>query len=93
MVTMTSADAQNRFGQMLETAQQETVAITRHGRPAAFIVSPREMADLLELKRRRRQAGREFTAWRKQSSKSTRRTAAATSLTDEEINRLVHGLR
>ena len=93
MVTMTSADAQNRFGQMLETAQQETVAITRHGRPAAFVVSSREMADLLELKRRRRQAGREFAAWRKQSSKSTRRTAAAASLTDEQINRLVHELR
>jgi prevent-host-death family protein len=91
MVTMTSADAQNRFGQMLETAQQETVAITRHGRPAAFVISSREMADLLELKRRRKQAVREFGAWRKQGRQSVRRAAA--SLTDEEINRLVHELR
>jgi len=91
MISITSAEAQNRFGRLIETAQQETVAITRHGRPAVFVVSPREMAELLELKRRRRQAVREFAAWRKQSKKSLRRAAA--SLTDEEVNRLVHELR
>jgi len=87
MATMTSAQAQNRFGQLLETAQREAVVITRHGRPSVFVISSREMADLLELKRRRKQAAREFAAWRKQAKKATRR--AGSKLTDEQINRLL----
>ena len=39
MITVTSVDAQNRFGQLLDTVQREPVVITRHGRTAAFIVS------------------------------------------------------
>ena len=90
MPTMTSATAQNHFGQLLEAAQREAVQITRHGRPTAFVISASEMADLVELKRRRRQAAREFAAWRNQAQKSTRRAAA--SLTDVEVSRLVRSL-
>jgi antitoxin Phd len=43
MVKMTSAEAQNQFGKLLDTAQREPVAITRHGRTAAFVVSPQDM--------------------------------------------------
>lgn len=39
MITLTSVEAQNRFGQLLDTVQREPVVITRHGRTAAFIVS------------------------------------------------------
>ena len=39
MITITSVEAQNRFGQLLDTVQRETVIITRHGRPAAYIIS------------------------------------------------------
>jgi antitoxin Phd len=91
MVKMTSAEAQNRFGQLLDTAQNEIVEITRHGRPAAFVVSPREIADLVELQRRRRQAIKEFRAWRKAANKGTKRGAA--ELSDAEINRMVHEFR
>lgn len=91
MATMTSVDAQNHFGQLLEIAQRETVVITRHGRPAAFVVSSSEMGDLLELKRRRRQAAHEFAAWRRDAKKSMRRTSA--DLTDEQINQIVRVLR
>jgi prevent-host-death family protein len=88
---MTSAEAQNRFGQLLEMAQREAVVITRHGRPAAFVVSSADMADLVELRRRRKQAAREFAAWRRQAKKSTRR--AAGSLTDDQISKMVRGRR
>ncbi len=91
MATMTSAEAQNRFGQLLEMAQREAVVITRHGRPAAFVVSSADMADLVELRRRRKQAAREFAAWQKQAKKRSRR--AAGSLTDDQINRMVRALR
>jgi antitoxin Phd len=90
MSTMTSAEAQNRFGQLIETAQREAVVITRHGRPTVFVVSAADMADLVELKRRRRQAAREFAAWRRQARTSRGRTLV--SLTNEQINKMVRAL-
>ena len=50
MISVTSVDAQNRFGQLLDMAQREPVTVTRHGRAAAFIVSPRDMEDLLSVR-------------------------------------------
>ncbi len=91
MATMTSAQAQNHFGELLEAAQREFVVITRHGRPSAFVISSAEMSDLLELRRRRRQAAREYAAWRRQAKKASRRRAA--SLTDDEVSKLVRALR
>jgi antitoxin Phd len=52
MITITSVAAQNKFGQLLDIVQREPVAITRHGRPTAFIVSPQEMQDVLDARRR-----------------------------------------
>ena len=54
MVTKTSAEAQNQFGKLLDLVQREPVAITRHGRPAAFIVSPRDMEPISARRERRR---------------------------------------
>ena len=39
MTTMTSADAQNHFGELLDRAQREPIGITRRGRIAAYMVS------------------------------------------------------
>jgi len=47
MLKMTSVEAQNHFGLLLDTAQRETVVITRHGRPTAYVLSPQEMDALL----------------------------------------------
>ncbi|MGO9436083.1 MAG: type II toxin-antitoxin system Phd/YefM family antitoxin [Terracidiphilus sp.] len=88
MITKTSAEAQNQFGQLLDTVQREPVAITRHGRPAAFIVSPRDMEELMSLKERRSQAVKDLEAWREMARKSM--TPAAAALTDEDVNRMVH---
>jgi prevent-host-death family protein len=46
MRTMTSVEAQNHFGELLDAAQREPVSITRRGRPVAFVVSQHEY-DLL----------------------------------------------
>jgi antitoxin Phd len=91
MIKMTSAEAQNSFGQLLDTAQRETVAITRHGRPAAFIISPREMEELLDARRRRSKTLAELESWSVEASK--RATPASAALTDEDVNRLVHEVR
>ncbi len=42
MRTLTSADAQNRFGELLDNAQREPIGITRRGRTVAFVLSPQE---------------------------------------------------
>jgi prevent-host-death family protein len=95
MITMTSAEAQNRFGQLLDTAQREPVAITRHGRPTAFIVSPHEMEELLSARRKRSQAVADLEAWSAHAagSNTAAQRAAAGALTDEEVVRLVHEVR
>jgi len=88
-------EAQNGFGKLLDTVQREPVAITRHGRPTAFIVSPLEMDELLDARRRRSEAVADFEAWRARAEASTSaaQKAAAAALTDEEVNRMVHELR
>ena len=94
MKTMTSVEAQNSFGRLLDTVQREPVAITRHGRPTAFVVSPEEMDELLDVRRRRSEAVADLEAWRAQAEASTSAAQkAAAALTDEDVVRMVHGLR
>jgi antitoxin Phd len=95
MVKVTSVEAQNRFGQLIDMAQRETITVTRHGRAAAFIVSPHDMEELLDARRRRSRAVAELEAWAAQAAKgrSAAQAAAATKLTDEEVNRMVHRSR
>lgn len=40
MRTMTSLEAQNRFGELIDTSQREPVLITRRGRPVSVVISP-----------------------------------------------------
>ena len=48
MRTMTSAEAQNHFGELLDAAQRESVTITRRGRTVAFVVSRQEYETLTQ---------------------------------------------
>ena len=91
MISITSVEAQNSFGKLLDKVQREPVSITRHGRPAAFIVSPQDMEELLDARRKRTRAVADLTEWSREAKK--RATSAASTLTDLEVNRLVHGAR
>jgi len=91
MITVSSVDAQNRFGQLLDTVQREPVTITRHGRVAAFMVSPQDMDELNNARNKRGKAVAEFEAWSKRASQSA--LPAAADLTDEDMVRLVHKSR
>ena len=91
MVTVTSIEARNRFGQLLDKAQHEPIMITRHGRTAAFIVSPQDMDELINARSKRRRAVAEFEAWRKKANKTA--LPAANELTDENIVALVRKAR
>ena len=46
MMQVSSVEAQNHFGQLLDKAQREPIIITRHGRPAAYLISPQDMEAL-----------------------------------------------
>jgi len=91
MITLTSVEAQNRFGQLLDTVQHEPVAITRHGRPAAFVVSQQDMNELLDARSKRSKVLADFEAW--SDAARARATPAAAALTDEDVVRLVHEVR
>ncbi len=91
MITVTSVEAQNRFGQLLDTVQREPVTITRHGRTAAFMVSPQDMAELNNARSRRSKSVADFDAWSRRAAQSE--LPAAATLTDEEVVRLVHEAR
>lgn len=91
MITLTSVDAQNRFGQLLDTVQREPVTITRHGRTAAFMISPRDMQDLQDARRKRSAAIDAFEAWSQKAAKSA--LPATASLTDEAVTDMVKALR
>lgn len=91
MVTKTSAEAQNKFGELLDLAQREPVAITRHGRPAAYVVSPRDMEEILKIRQRQKRAAAELKAWSLKYKDQISPEAAKLSM--EEINRMVHELR
>jgi prevent-host-death family protein len=95
VIKVTSVEAQNGFGRLIDMAQRETVTVTRHGRPAAFIVCPRDMEELLDARRRRSRAVSELEAWAAvaRASRTPGQAEAAAELTDEDVNRLVHESR
>ena len=87
MITVTSVEAQNRFGQLLDTVQREPVTITRHGRTAAFMVSPQDMQDLQDARRKRATAVEAFESYFAKADAAL--TPAARELTDEDVVRMV----
>jgi len=95
MITLTSVAAQNGFGKLLDTVQREAVTVTRHGRPVAFIVSPQDMEELLDARRKRSRAVASLEEWRAQAIErmSEAQNAAAVMLTDEDVTRMVREAR
>jgi prevent-host-death family protein len=92
MLTKTSAEAQNQFGLLLDTVQREPVAITRHGRPTAFVLSADDMGAFEAWQEeRRKKLAADWEAWREMAKKSM--TPEAEKLTDEDIVRMVHEAR
>lgn len=91
MITVTSVEAQNRFGQLLDTVQREPVTITRHGRTAAFIVSPQDMEELTLARNKRSKAVTELEVWSQRAILSA--LPAAAELTDDEVVGMVKASR
>ena len=84
MRSITSVDAQNNFGALIDTAQREPVTITRRGRPVAMVVSAVDGQELV----------RKLVADRLAAYFANRtETTAAAALSEADITRLVHEVR
>jgi antitoxin Phd len=90
VITVTSAEARERLTELLENVERNPVVIIREGHPPAFLVSSTEVLGLADVQGRE-QAAAAFSAWSAEAKK--RLSPEAASLTDEEVNRLVHELR
>ena len=91
MIKVTSVEAQNSFGKLLDSAQREPIVVTRHGRPAAFIVSPQDMQDLMDARLKRARAVKDFESFFARFDKLS--TKAARNLTDDDVVDLVRESR
>jgi len=89
MIVVTSVEAQNRFGDLIDQAQREPIEITRRGRPVAYVVCGHDLKALEDLNTRREEAVRWYANYRR----ATATSPEAVALTDADIDRLVHELR
>ena len=94
MLTVSSLEARNRFGQLLDTVQREPVTLTRHSRTAGFVVSPQDMVDLQDVKAKRTQAVQWFEDFfaKAEAAKSSNMYALTRQLTDADVVRIVKQL-
>lgn len=92
MITITSAEAQNRFGELIDRAQREPVEVTRRGRTVAYVLCEADMQEVVTLRRRREAAASWYSRYRQVVAEQGN-VGAITGLTDKDINELVHELR
>ncbi|BAO30960.1 type II toxin-antitoxin system Phd/YefM family antitoxin [Sulfuritalea hydrogenivorans] len=88
MITVTSVEAQSRFGELIDRSQREPIEVTRRGRTVAYVVSEQDMQALANVKKRREEAARWYSQYRARVMPSS-----VADLTDADVNRLVHELR
>ncbi|MDP2833598.1 MAG: type II toxin-antitoxin system prevent-host-death family antitoxin [Pseudomonadota bacterium] len=91
MITVTSVEAQSRFGELIDRSQREPVEVTRRGRTVAYVVSQHDMQELVDVRKRREEAARWFAGYRQKLASEA--DAGLPALSDADINRLVHELR
>ena len=91
MRTVTSVEAQNRFGELIDNAQREPVTITRRGRAVAFVLSPEDMKDLLAIRQKRERIFSDFEAFF--ATADTQIKSDALNLSDADVQRMVNELR
>lgn len=92
MIKITSVEAQNRFGELIDKSLREPVEITRRGRTVAYVVSGEDMRELMEVRKRREEAVRWYSHYRDQVI-SQPLSGDLPDLTDADVNELVHELR
>jgi len=93
MISMTSAEAQTRFGELLDRSQKEPVVVTRLGQAVAYVLSPGDMQGLLDVRKRREAAALWYAEYRQRTEAKRAQDLGPDDLTDETVDELVHELR
>jgi len=89
MITVTSVEAQSRFGELIDRSQREPVEVTRRGRVVAYVISSHDMQELADMRKRREEAARWYANYRRQIAAQP----VGETLTDDDVDALVHELR
>ncbi len=53
MLTLTSVEAQSRFGELIDRSQREPVQVTQRGRPVAYVIRDRCCLTCVHVAKRR----------------------------------------
>ena len=93
MLTLTSVEAQSRFGELIDRSQREPVQVTRRGRPVAYVICIQDMQVLSDLRTRREAASRWYAQYREQLEQEQGVSAEAATLSDADVMKLVNELR
>ena len=91
MQLVSAVKAQTRFGELIDQAQREPIAVTRYGRTIAYVVSEHEMRELQVGLERRKKA----STWLRDHAEKVRseRTPGVTNPTDAEMAAIAEALR
>ncbi len=79
MVTLTSREAKEKFGVLVDTARREPVTITKHSRPTVVVISSERYAELEAL---------EDEVWIKRAKRAQKKGYIGT----EESERFIQGI-
>jgi len=93
MITFTSVEAQNRFGELIDRSQREPVKVTRRGRTVAYVISEHDLRELTDVRERRQEAADWYAGYLARLADSRPTANRRAELTDAEVDRLVHELR
>lgn len=91
MRTVPAVRAQTRFGELIDQAQREPIAVTRFGRTVAYVVSEHDMKALQGGMQRRKKAAdwvREYGA-----KVLIERAPGVVNLDEEDMNAIANELR
>ena len=91
MQTVPAVRAQTRFGELIDQAQREPIAVTRYGRTIAYVVSEHDMKELQGGMQRRKKAAE----WVRDYGTRVlaERALEVVNPSDAEINAIVNDLR
>ncbi len=91
MITITSSYAESHFQEVIKKLEQEPVVLTSQGQTVAYLLSPKELKNLLAEQAQRDNALLNYQQYQERVAKQVHPDADL--LSDEDINQLVHELR
>lgn len=91
MQSVTSVQAQNRFGELLDLAQREPIAVTRRGRTVAYVVCEQDFKAIQTLMQERTRAVRWYDEYA--DALKAGRSPQSPSISEADIGNLIDEVR